>query len=87
MKYIVTNSIKIFSNQNSYGFFQDAPVRQNLVMRRYFEKNFDIFLDCLKTMRQLKRPLTPEEEKEFKFMMEALVEAKNSTYDFEKSKS
>ncbi|GEM_PF-4756825 len=47
-------------------------------LKEYFGKGYGIFLARLEEFRSLTRPLSREEEKELKFMLEALVTAKNT---------
>lgn len=43
---------------------------------KYFEKGMKKFQSKLETFENLERPLTQVEEKELRFMLEALIEAK-----------
>lgn len=47
-------------------------------LQEYFQKSYEIFLNRLKEFQNLKRPLSTREEKELTFMLEALMNAKNS---------
>lgn len=42
----------------------------------YFENAYALFLERLDIFRRLPRPLNAEEEKELRFMFDALIEAK-----------
>jgi hypothetical protein len=46
-------------------------------MREYFKNSWAIFVERLRRFKYLQRRLTPLEEKELKFMLEALISAKN----------
>lgn len=46
-------------------------------MQEYFNSSYEVFLQRLEEFRQMKRTLTPQEEKEFTFMLEALISAKS----------
>lgn len=43
----------------------------------YFHNSYEIFAGHLERFRNMKRGLTEEEEKEMRFMLEALISAKN----------
>ena len=48
---------------------------------RYFDHGFELFEKRLRHFKQIKRKLTEAEEKELRFMLEALIEAKNHLND------
>lgn len=47
-------------------------------LERHFEQSYKIFIQELKNLKDLHRPLTTAEEKKLTFMMEALIQAKNA---------
>lgn len=55
--------------------------RRELSVRRYFDLSYGIFLKRLKELKNLRRRLKPEEEKELRFMIDALIDAKHLLYD------
>jgi len=52
---------------------------KNLV--EYFDKGYEILRGRLEEFKALKRPLTETEDQELKFMLDALIHAKNSLYE------
>ena len=59
--------------------FQDvAPVRtRRNSMQEYFENSYKIFMLRLGEFKERTTPLTIQEEKEFSFMLDALIAAKS----------
>ena len=60
-------------------FIEDRPKREfnDEDVKKYFQNGFNIFLARLNDLKELNRELTPTEQKEMKFMLEALIDAKN----------
>ena len=52
---------------------------KNLV--EYFDKGYEVLRQRLEEFKTLQRPLTEMEDQELKFMLEALIHAKNSLYE------
>jgi len=53
-------------------------------LEEYFEKSYGIFMSRLQEFREAKHQLTTKEEKELKFMLEALIDVKKSLREMEK---
>lgn len=85
MSYIIPQSGYIISHDKILGqqwilrdsSWQSEPA-QNL--QNFFDNGYILFLQRIDALRQLQRPLTATEEKELRFMLEALMDAKNSLY-------
>ena len=67
--YTIPTRVLLLRDWEDFGE-KDLPV--------YFEKAYSIFLRRMEVMRRLDRPLNKQEEKELRFMLDALVEAKHA---------
>jgi hypothetical protein len=91
------NQPYILNNQPSYVYCSNFVLPEFLKMFRdspaefkpdqlvgYFDRGYKIFQKRLEAFSGLERELTPEEERELKFMMDSLIDAKNTIYFFKR---
>ncbi|MDP3963460.1 MAG: hypothetical protein Q8Q39_03105 [bacterium] len=57
---------------------RDAADDDVAIMRQYFDRGYEIFSARLAELKDLRQTLTDQEERELRFMLEALISAKRS---------
>ena len=55
-----------------------ADDNAHALMQRYFTHGYEIFSARLAELKRMERPLTNQEERELRFMLDALISAKRS---------
>jgi len=66
----------------SPGLLRDVGEQEkNFDLQAYFDNGYRTFMDRLAVLEDASRTITPSQEKELMFMLEALIAAKNSLAD------
>lgn len=67
-------------------FPETVAVLRDAGLRTYFDRSFPIFMRRMRSFREA-ADLTPQEEREMRFMLEALLEAKRGLAERGKSRA